>query len=417
MALKLYGGKGNKNAEKALITAEYVGTKIECLPFEMGVTNKSPEYIKMNPMGKVPLLVTPDGPLFESNAIARHVARLKDQLLGSTPYEKAQVEQWCDFGATEVDANLARWVYPKWGFVPTTDKIEEFCIASFKRCLGALNTFLSSHTYLVGNSVTVADIIVVCNLQLGIRTVITKEFISEFPHVERYFWTLVNQPEFKSVIGEMEYGDKMNMVRPAPKAVESTSAPEAPKAKEAAPAPAPTPAPELDDEETVAPKKTKNALDLLPPSPMVLDNWKRLYSNTKAKDFAEVAIKGFWEMYDPEGYSLWFCDYKYNEENTVSYVTMNKVGGFLQRMDFIRKYAFAKLCILGAAPSFKIKGVWLFRGTEIPQLVKDESVDMELYEWTKVDITDEAQKARVNAYFEEPDVIDGETLVEAKCFK
>lgn len=121
-------------------------------------------------------------------------------------------------------------------------------------------------------------------------------------------------------------------------------------------------------------------------------------------------------MYDPEGYSLWFCDYKYNEENQISYVTLNKVGGFLQRMDFIRKYAFGKMCILGDGP-FAIKGVWLFRGTDIPQLVKDECYDMDLYEWTKVDISDAAQKERVSAMFEEPDLIDGEKLLEAKCFK
>ncbi len=31
------------------------------------------------------------------------------------------------------------------------------------------------------------------------------------------------------------------------------------------------------------------------------------------------------EGFDPEGYSLWFCDYKYPEENTVNYIVMNKV--------------------------------------------------------------------------------------------
>jgi len=66
-------------------------------------------------------------------------------------------------------------------------------------------------------------------------------------------------------------------------------------------------------------------------------------------------------MYDPEGYSLWFCDYKHNDENQVTFVTMNKVGGFLQRMDFIRKYAFSKMCILSESPPYSIKGVWLFR--------------------------------------------------------
>ncbi|CAA7047031.1 unnamed protein product [Microthlaspi erraticum] len=44
----------------------------------------------------------------------------------------------------------------------------------------------------------------------------------------------------------------------------------------------------------------KNPLDLLPPSPMVLDDWKRLYSNTTKSNLREVAVKGLWDMYDPE---------------------------------------------------------------------------------------------------------------------
>lgn len=50
----MHSGSGNKNAFKALIAAEYCGVKVE-LPknFEMGVSNKTPEFIKMNPLGKV----------------------------------------------------------------------------------------------------------------------------------------------------------------------------------------------------------------------------------------------------------------------------------------------------------------------------------------------------------------------------
>ena len=50
--------------------------------------------------------------------------------------------------------------------------------------------------------------------------------------------------------------------------------------------------PESAEEVVEAPKsKAKNPLDLLPSSKMVLDDWKRLYSNTKT-NFREVAIKG-----------------------------------------------------------------------------------------------------------------------------
>jgi elongation factor 1-gamma len=43
---------GSKNAAKALIAAEYTGVKITCPPFEMGVTNKTPAFLKLNPLGK-----------------------------------------------------------------------------------------------------------------------------------------------------------------------------------------------------------------------------------------------------------------------------------------------------------------------------------------------------------------------------
>ncbi|XP_024356579.1 elongation factor 1-gamma 3 [Physcomitrium patens] len=425
--LKLYANPVNKNAYKALIAAEYVGVKIEFTEITDWSTTKSPQYLAMNPMGKVPVLETPEGSIFESNAIARYVAGLKDVgLLGVPGYNKAQIDQWIDFAALEIDINARAWVLPHLGLGFFNEEVEAFIINNLKRALTTLNSYLASRTYLVGESVTLADIVLICNLSFIWRRAATKEFTAEYPHVERYFWTLINQPNFKKVFGEFTQADKPLGPPPskgetvAPPAAEKKSTPEKEKVKKEKPAPAPKPVPEpeaaLDDEEAAPVKKTKNALDLLPPTPMVLDNWKRLYSNTKAKDF-HLAISGFWEMFDAEGWSLWFCDYKYNDENQVTFVTMNKVGGFLQRMDLARKYSFGKMCILGENPPYKIKGVWLFRGLDVPQMVLDEVYDAELYEWTKVDITNEEQKALVNAYFEEPDTIQGEKLLEAKCFK
>nr|PNR30860.1 hypothetical protein PHYPA_027176 [Physcomitrium patens] len=372
VGLKLHANKLNKNACKSLIAAEYVGFKLETTPgFELTDTI-SPEYLKMNPMGKAPVLETPEGSISESNAIAHYelllvsntIAGLKNVgLFGSTAYEKALVDQWIDFGSLEIDTNALRWAYP-----PSS-------INNLKRALTALNAHLASRTYLVGESVTLADIVLSCNLSLPFYVAMTKEFTADYPHVERYFWTLINQPNFKKVFGK--------------------NTPKKEKVKKEKPAPAPKPAPEpetaFDDDEVAPVKKTKKALDLLPPSPMVLDNWKRFAT-------------GFWEMFDAEGWSLWFCDYKYNDENQVTFVTMNKVGGFLQRMDLARKYSFGKM-------------FWLFRGQDVPQMVLDEVYDAELYDWTKVDITNEEQKTLVNAYFEEPDTIQGEVLREAKCFK
>ncbi|KAL0391648.1 UNVERIFIED_CONTAM: Elongation factor 1-gamma 2 [Sesamum radiatum] len=420
MALVLHASSTNKNAFKALIAAEYSGVKVELTKdFEMGVSNKTPEFLKMNPIGKVPVLETSDGPIFESNAIARYVARLKpdNPLYGSSLIEYGHIEQWMDFSATEIDINIARWLYPRLGYGLYLPPAEEAGIAALKRALEALNTHLASNTYLVGHGVTLADIVMTCNLSIGFKAIMTKSLTSQFPHVERYFWTMVNQPNFKKILGDIKQAESIPPV--ASKKPAQTKEPAKPKPKE-------EPKKEVKKEEVKpkevaeeeeAPKpKSKNPLDLLPPSKMILDEWKRLYSNTKT-NFREVAIKGFWDMYDPEGYSLWFCNYKYNDENTVSFVTLNKVSGFLQRMDLARKYAFGKMLVIGSEAPYKVKGLWLFRGTEIPQFVLDECYDMELYDWTKVDISDEAQKERVNQMIEDAEPFEGEALLDAKCFK
>jgi len=420
MALILHAGNQNKNAFKALIAADYSGVDVKLVDdFQMGVSNKSPEFLKMNPLGKVPVLETPDGPIFESNAIARYVTRLKENnpLYGSSLIEYAHIEQWIDFATTEIDNGLSRWYYPRAGFggLPYLPPAEEAAITAVKRSLGALNTHLATNTFLVGHAVTLADIVMTCNLAMGFGRILTKSFTSEFPHVERYFWTMINQPNISKVIGEVKQVESVPPVASAKKPAQPKETPK-PKPKAEPKKDAPKPKAEEAEVEEAPKPKAKNPLDILPPSPMILDEWKRLYSNTKS-NFREVAIKGFWDMYDPEGYSLWFCDYKYQEENTVSYVTLNKVGGFLQRMDLCRKYAFGKMLVIGSEPPFKVKGLWLFRGPEVPQFVIDECYDMELYEWTKVDISDEAQKERVSQMIEDMEPFEGEALLDAKCFK
>ncbi|KAL5582935.1 hypothetical protein UlMin_015377 [Ulmus minor] len=161
----LHAGKANKNAFKVLMVTEYTDVKIEVFEnFEMCVSNKTPEFIKMNPLGKVHVLETPDRAIFESNAIARYdkFARLKSYespLFGSSLIEY-------------IDTNLSNWYRPRVGLLPYFPvvsyklcdylisklsymiisssffvKVEEAVIASFKRSLNALNTHLVSNTY------------------------------------------------------------------------------------------------------------------------------------------------------------------------------------------------------------------------------------------------------------------------------
>ncbi|CAL5375447.1 unnamed protein product [Camellia sinensis] len=262
MALILHAGKTNKNAFKTLIAAEYSGVQVELAQnFEMGVSNKTPEFIKMNPIGKVPVLETPDGSIFESNAIARYVARLKSDnpLCGSSLTECAHVEQWIDFASLEVDANILNWFRPRMGHTVYLPPAEEAAISALKRGLGALNTYLASNTYLVGHAVTLADIIMTCNLYLGFTRLMTTSFTSEFPHVERYFWTMVNQANFSKILGEVKQTEKVPPVQstkqPSPPKEAAKPKPKDEPKKEAKKEPA-KPKEEAGEEEEEAPAPT-----------------------------------------------------------------------------------------------------------------------------------------------------------------
>ncbi|XP_028805053.1 elongation factor 1-gamma-like [Neltuma alba] len=224
MALILHARKTNKNTYKIFITAEYSGVEVKLAPnFEMGVSNKTPQYRKMNPIGKVPVLETADGPIFESNAVARYVARLKpdNALYGSSLIVHAQIEQWIDFSTLEIDGNINDWYRPRMGQAPHHPPVEEFKISALRRALGALNTHLASNKYLVGQSLTLADIIMTCNLYRGFTRLMTKSFTSEFPHVERYFWALVNEPNFHKIIGEVKQTEATIPILPQQKPKES----------------------------------------------------------------------------------------------------------------------------------------------------------------------------------------------------
>lgn len=50
----IHAGNTNKNAMKTLIVAEYTGVNVDLVKdFQMGVSNKTPEFLSMNPIGKV----------------------------------------------------------------------------------------------------------------------------------------------------------------------------------------------------------------------------------------------------------------------------------------------------------------------------------------------------------------------------
>jgi len=144
--------------------------------------------------------------------------------------------------------------------------------------------------------------------------------------------------------------------------------------KKAAPAPA---------AKKVVEEKKKDNVESLPPSPWVVYDFKTFYVNHKDKKGEAVDV--WMKELDWAGWSFWHFHYeKYGTEGSKLHVTNNMLGGFLSRAEHINKYAFARMGVFGEEPKLEIMGVWLLRGTEIPDGFK-EHPQFEYYKVRKMD--------------------------------
>jgi len=400
----LYTYPENFRAFKALIAAQYSGAKVTVDPaFVFGESNKSEAFLKKFPLGKVPAFESSDGQcIFESNAIAFAVAN--EQLRGKTALDQAQVLSWMSFADNEILPASCTWVFPCLGIMQFNKGNTERAKEDIKKALGVLNQHLLTKTYLVGERITLADVSVCCTLLHLYQYVLEPSFRGSFINANRWFTTMVNQPQVKAVIGEFKLCEKMaqfdakKFAEIQGKVKDGDKKQEKPKKEQKAPAPKKEASKKEAAEEAAPPPapKPKDPLDALPAGNWVMDDFKRFYSNNDE----EKSVPYFWEKFDPEHYSIWFCEYKYAEELSQIFMSCNLIGGMFQRLDKLRKNAFASMCVFGENKANNISGVWVWRGQELAfPLCEDWQIDYESYDWRKMDHTSEADKKLVDQYF------------------
>lgn len=96
--MRLYNANsGNTKRVRIFIAEKKIN--VPCIDLELGVDTRSPQFLKINALGEVPVLELDDGQIItESVAICRYLeAAFPDPcLMGRTPAEKGQIEMWND---------------------------------------------------------------------------------------------------------------------------------------------------------------------------------------------------------------------------------------------------------------------------------------------------------------------------------
>lgn len=237
----------------------------------------------------------------------------KTTLLGKTKQDYASIVRWLSFSNSEILPNLGNWFRPLIGRDPYNKKAVDDAKKAALDAIKVLEQHLLVHTFLVGERITLADLFVVSQISRGFQYVLDKAWRSENPNTTRWFETITAQPIWKAIIEQPILVDEAVKYTP-PKKDPKSAAPKAEK----------KPAKEEEEEEEAKPEvKAKHPLEALPKPSLILDDWKRKYSNEETR---EVALPWFWEHYKPEEYSLWKVDYKYNDELTQVFMSSNLVG-------------------------------------------------------------------------------------------
>ncbi len=180
--------------------------------FQMGVTNRTPEWLAKFPLGKVPAFESADGTLHltEGQAIARYAADSgprAPQLLGRDANARALVEQWSCFAEQELGGNLLpALLMCVFKMAPWDAGRYDQCLAGFERAVKRVEVALQGgRKFLVGDEPTLADVMVVGVLQVATKFVMDREMVALVPMVVRYMKEILEIKEMKEAFGEPEF--------------------------------------------------------------------------------------------------------------------------------------------------------------------------------------------------------------------
>jgi GST-like protein len=155
------------NGVKVSIMLEEIGLPYEPHTINIGANETwIPEYLALNPNGKIPAIIDPDGPggkplgLWESGAILIYLAEKTGKLLPADPVARIETIQWVFFQMAAVGPMFGQvGFFHKFAGKDYEDKRpRDRYVAESKRLLGVLEGRLADRQFIMGDDYTIADI-------------------------------------------------------------------------------------------------------------------------------------------------------------------------------------------------------------------------------------------------------------------
>jgi glutathione S-transferase len=159
--MKLYGF-GPTRSLRALWGLKELGAEFEFIPVNLQAgEHRRPEFLALNPAGRVPVLVDGDLVIPESAAIVLYLAEKYPEkgLMPTSLEQRAQVYRWVMFAMTELEQPLWRmakhtFLYPEHKRLPQDIDLAR---EDFAAMASVLERHMNGRQFIVGDRITVAD--------------------------------------------------------------------------------------------------------------------------------------------------------------------------------------------------------------------------------------------------------------------
>jgi len=178
---------GAPNPTKVALFLEEASVAYEPIPVDTRKGQQfTPEFLAVNPNGKVPAIVDGDAKVFDSNAILLYLAEKTGKFLpADTPAARGEMLSWLMFVGTGVGPFGGQAVHFK-QYAP--EKIA-YAIARYQfeaeRHFGIVDTRLANRRYMLGDTYTIVDMDLWCWARLG-PFVLGDEAWAKVPNVKRF---------------------------------------------------------------------------------------------------------------------------------------------------------------------------------------------------------------------------------------
>src|SRR6266436_680108 len=177
------------SARKACAVARYLKSPVEFVYLELPKgEQQAPAYIAINPNGKVPTLSDGQQTLWEADAIMCLLAERAGSDLWPHDVRQIEIVRWFSWNAQHFGRHggalyFEHIVRPRFGLGNADPIAVDEGLDGFRRFAAVLNGHLKSHTWLVGDALTVADFSVGVTLPYAEQAALP---LGEFPEVRRW---------------------------------------------------------------------------------------------------------------------------------------------------------------------------------------------------------------------------------------